>query len=477
MSLRTNSFYFQAAIFSLIIATNLIVRAADAPAAATPAASAPEVPMDPAMAESVAKHAPLPNPAADGRILTANIGKDVAPRSNRVTNHVSNYDERVAGNFTLPDVLTLSNGQPVKDADTWWKLRRPEILKVYEEEVYGKVPDSAPKITWEVTSTDPKTLSGAAVMKHVVGHVGDKTNPNAFDFAFDMYTPANAKGPVPFFFALMFGSSVDNPGTPIADIIARGYGYGSVLYPTIEPEAAAARRRTPGVIEAAFKPGQTEVAADEWGCISAWAWTLSRIVDYLETDKDVDAKRVAIVGHSRLGKTVLWAGAQDPRIAMILSSQSGEMGASLSRRDYGETIDDIATSLGYHFDANFQKYIGHWNDLPVDAHMLIALNAPRPVFVTGANYDTWSDPHGELLGEVFAEPVYKLLGAPGLNLDKSQMATDPRQIPMPPLDTPIMNGKLGYLYHNGGHFITPLDWKTFLDFADKNLKPAPAAQK
>jgi hypothetical protein len=185
------------------------------------------------------------------------------------------------------------------------------------------------------------------------------------------------------------------------------------------------------------------------------------VLDYFTTDRAVDAKRVALIGHSRLGKTVLWAGARDPRCALVFSSCAGEMGSALARRDYGETVDDMAASFPWQFAGNFQKYAGHWNDLPVDAHLIIALNAPRPVFITGGTQDQWADPKGEFLAEVAAGPVYRLLGKKDLGASDG-----------PPLDTPLITGDLGFHYHTGGHAMTASDWKAFLDFADRHLKPA-----
>jgi hypothetical protein len=417
--------------------------------------------------------------------------KDAAGRSLRraPTGHLTNYYEEKIPAYTLPDPLVLQNGNPVSDADTWFKQRRPEIVKLYESEIYGRVPANAPKVTWEVGAPDASALDGAAVRKTVTFHFGEKPDGPAAHL--DLYVPAKATGPVPMILSISFGFGGGRPGVapagraaavpaqppgpmaatpparggaaprvgePIAEIIARGYGYAVVRYTEIQPDTAVGV--TSGVIGLTLAPGQTKPAPDEWGTISAWAWGLSRIEDYLETDRTVDAKRVAIVGHSRLGKTVLWAGAHDPRFAMILSSQGGEMGSALARRDYGETVDDMAANFGYQFAGNFQKYPGHWNDMPVDAHFLIALCAPRPVFITGGSGDQWSDPRGEFLGAVAAGPVYRLLGQPDLGTTE-----------MPPLDKPVMTGKLAYLEHDGPHAITPLDWKAFLDYADKYLMP------
>ena len=210
-----------------------------------------------------------------------------------------------------------------------------------------------------------------------------------------------------------------------------------------------------------LKPGQTEPAPNEWGSIAAWAWGLSRAMDYLETDKGVDAKRVAILGVSRLGKTVMWAGAHDTRIAMVIASCSGEGGAALSRRNYGETIAHLVapSRYPYQFCANYQKWAKNVGEFPVDAHMLVALIAPRPVLLQTGETDGWSDPKGEFLAAVAAAPVYKLLGKQGLDTDQ-----------MPPAGQPILH-TIGYLMHAGGHGTIPSDWPVFLKFMQMHFQP------
>jgi hypothetical protein len=200
----------------------------------------------------------------------------------------------------------------------------------------------------------------------------------------------------------------------------------------------------------------TPAPPDDWGTIGVWSWGVSRIIDYFETDKSVDAKRVAVFGHSRLGKTVLWAAAKDERIAAVFSSCSGEMGAALARGDWGETVDDMAQNFAWQFAGAFQQYSRRWNDMPVDAHMLIALSAPRPVFITGGTADQWADPVGMFKAAVAAGPVYRLLGRKDLGTTE-----------LPALDTPLTRGDIGWHYHTGGHTATPADWKAFLTFVAK----------
>jgi hypothetical protein len=308
------------------------------------------------------------------------------------------------------------------------------------------------------------------VRKQILGRIGG--NGDGPKVNVSLYVPSRATAPVPVLLHLTFFSgspaNTNSPSAtnssrprfsetgPVTDILARGYGYATFRYTEIEGDSRTNNLTL--VRKLALAPGQTQPAADEWGTITAWAWGASRLLDFFATDRAVDAKRVGLIGHSRLGKTVLWAGARDPRFAFVFSSCSGEMGASLARRDFGETVDDMAANFPWQFAGNFQSYSGRWNDMPVDAHMLIALNAPRPVFITGGTQDQWADPRGEFLAEVAAGPVYRLLGRK--DLGSTEM----------PLDEPLITGDLGFHYHTGGHTITPADWTAFLDFVDQHLK-------
>jgi hypothetical protein len=391
---------------------------------------------------------------------TTNLGPDPDGNPLRLalkTGHVSNYDEANVKPYTLPDPLVMSDGTPVRDARTWTE-RRAEILRSYETRIYGRIPPGAPRVSWLVTSTDGAAREGAAIRKHVAGSIGGR--PGGPTINLTVYTPSHVKTPVPLVLLVNFGGAGKTPPQDppaAAEIIARGWGYATVIYQDIQPDRPNAFQE--GVIGATLAPGQQQPAADEWGAITAWAWGVSRILDYLETDSAVNAKQVAVFGHSRLGKAALWASALDERIAAVYASCSGEMGAAIARRDWGETVDDMAQNFPYWFAGNFQQYVGRWNEMPVDAHMLIALSAPRPVFVTGGTGDQWADPRGMFAAQVAAGPVYRLLGKADLGVTT-----------LPPLDTPIVSGELGWHYHTGGHRATPADWKAFLLFMEKYFK-------
>ena len=277
-----------------------------------------------------------------------------------------------------------------------------------------------------------------------------------------VFMPAKAESPMPVLLNITFGFPAGKGPPkaafdPVAEVLGRGWAYASLSYGDIQPDRAD--RWNEGVIGLTLKEGQKQPARDEWGTISAWAWGISRCIDYFESDKSFNGKQIAITGASRLGKTVLWAGAQDERVAAVFSVVPGEMGASLIRRDWGETLDDMAQNFPWQFAGNLQKWVGKWDDLPVDQHMLIALCAPRPVYVNGGLTDQWSDPKGEFLALVAAGPVYRLLGAKDLGVTE-----------VPELDKPVTSGSLAFHYHSSGHTAVPADWKAFLDFAERHYK-------
>jgi hypothetical protein len=397
-----------------------------------------------------------------------------------------NYDEARVGTYTLPDLLVLANGKPVRDAKTWNEKRRAEIVRLFEENQYGRSPGRPTAMSFDVFDKGTPALDGKATRRQVTIYFSaDKAGPK-MDLL--VYVPANATGPVPLLLNLGFSansSTVNDPGIKpgevwgrdkkkipaaqgvnfgrvnVARLLDAGFGFATVYYGDIDPDFLGG---VPYGVRALYlKPGQTEPAPDEWGSIAAWAWGLSRAMDYLETDAGVDAKRVAIMGVSRLGKTVMWAGAHDPRIALVIASCSGEGGAALSRRNYGETIAHLteATRYPYQFAANYAKFADKVDQFPVDAHMLVALIAPRPVLLQTGDKDFWSDPKGEFLAAVAAAPVYRLLGKQGLDTDQ-----------MPPAGSPILH-TIGYSMHAGGHGTIPSDWDQFLAFMQMHLQGKP----
>ncbi len=400
----------------------------------------------------------------------------------KASGHVSNYSEEKVAPYRLPDPLVTQGGERVTTAVDWWNKRRPEILKIYQTEVYGRVPDNAPRVTWEVTESGTSYRDGLGTLRRVSGRMGDAADGPKMNLT--VYSPAKATQPTPLLLSISFnfgaargggakggqGTDASSKAPPpkvakappydsIGEVLGRGWTYASLAYTDIQPDRPGQWQQ--GVIGLTLKDGQSQPAPDEWGTISAWAWGLSRAIDYFETDKSVNPKQIAITGVSRLGKTVLWAAAQDQRVAAVFSVVSGEMGAALIRRDWGETLDDMAQNYGYQFAGNLQKYVGRWDDLPVDQHMLIALCAPRPVYVNGGLSDQWSDPKGEFLAMAAAGPVYRLLGKQDLGVTK-----------LPLLDQPITTGSLGFHYHSKGHTAVPADWKAFLDFAARDFQVA-----
>lgn len=409
----------------------------------------------------------------------------IVVRLSRNVLFTANYDESKVGTYTLPDPLKLENGKPVTSSTIWLHKRRSEILKLYEEDIYGRSPTDIPPMKFNVLDINRRALDGEAIRKQVEISFPGHTNPV---FHVLLYTPANANGPVPTFLCLSFSGNekvTSDPGVYVNEVwdprrdvaymptnvtrgtshswkipetLARGYGIAVIYYCDIEPDLADGSGWRYGVRSLFLKAGQTEVAPDAWGAIGAWAWGVSRVMDYLETDKEVDTRHVIMLGQSRLGKTALWAGAQDPRFCMVIASCSGEMGASLARRDFGETVTSMARSFPYQFCRNFLNYSNRISEMPVDTHMLLSLIAPRPLYLSTASLDLWGDPHGEFLAAQAATPVYKLFGLQGLDSEE-----------FPPLDKAIMHD-IGFSCHTGKHDILPGDWDRFLDFTDLHLR-------
>lgn len=391
--------------------------------------------------------------------------------------------------YVLPELLRCSDGTAVVDRTMWMERRRPELLALFEREVYGRVPDK--EIVPEVSAgrIDGNALAGEAIRKEVT--LGFESNGERLNLNVLMYVPAKGAEPAPAFVGLNFYGNHTihtDPGItlsrewidtdrafseladraiaerrgsrathwPVERILRRGYALVTAYYYDIDPDFDDGFQN--GIHPLFYyRPGQRRPAPDEWGSIAAWSWGLSRIMDYLETDADIDHTRVAVMGHSRLGKTALWAGAQDERFAIVISNDSGCMGAALSRRRYGETVADITSMFPHWFCDNFRKYAGREAELPVDQHMLIALIAPRPVYVASAELDLWADPEGEFLSAMAASDVYRLFGNEELAADRP-----------PALHEPVM-GAIGYHVRAGVHDVTDYDWQRFMDFADLHL--------
>ena len=395
----------------------------------------------------------------------------------------ANYDESKANPYPkLPDPLAFPDGKPVSTAKLWWTSRRPQIVEIFDREVYGRAPVNTPKVSWTVTSMQRSTVGGTAVLtKSLTGHVDNSSYPLLdVNIKLELTTPANASGPVPVI--VEFGSisapkpASAAPPTPVApsaagsapaepswqqQVIAKGWGY-AVLSPT-SFQADNGTGLTEGIIGLCNK-GQPRKLED-WGALRAWAWGASRALDYFETDKSVNAKQVGIEGHSRWGKAALVTMAYDQRFAIGYISSSGEGGAKLNRRNWGEIVENVAASNEYHWMAgNFLKYAGplQWSDLPIDSHELIALSAPRPLFIGGgANGDAWADSKGMFMAAVAASPVYRLLGKKGLESTE-----------FPQVETPLIAGDLGFRQHAAGHTPAP-NWPTFLTFASRYLATTP----
>jgi hypothetical protein len=366
----------------------------------------------------------------------------------------TNYDETKAGVYTLSDPLVLKNGQRVTTADGWWKSRRPEILNAYLTEIYGKTPTNTPKVTFAPTGTDSTMFGGRATRSLIVGNIDNSKYPTAKPrIQITLYTPTSAARPVPLM-VIVWGS-FPAPLETIGKLITAGWAVATVNTGAIQQDNGAGLHE--GIIGLVGEGRDRK--PDDWGVLSAWSWGLSRALDYLETDRRINPKQIGIEGHSRWGKTALLAGALDPRWAIVFASCSGSLGASLEKRNFGETIDNVAGAGEYHWMAgNFLKYGGDWQDMPVDAHELMTLIAPRPLFITGGTKDTWADPKGEFLACVGASPVYELLGKKGVGTKE-----------MPAPDDALTSGSLAFRNHEGGHTDQP-DWATFLEFAGKELR-------
>ncbi|MDG2186157.1 MAG: acetylxylan esterase [Mariniblastus sp.] len=402
----------------------------------------------------------------------------------------ANYDESKVPAFELPAVLKTDDGKAVRTYPQWTEVRQPDILELFRQHVYGRVPDVPFETEFEIVESDDD--ANPPVPGALRRQVNIKVRANGQEKVFRMliYLPRQSDGPIPCFLSLNFDGNhaiVDDPAVlvtdswvrnladrgitnnrtsdslrgikksrwPVEEIVRRGYGLATIYYGDIDPDYHDQFQN--GVHAILDKPGEDR-PDDGWGSIAAWAWGLSRALDYFETAPQIDAERIALLGHSRLGKTALWAGANDPRFAIVISNNSGCGGAALSRREFGETVARINKVFPHWFCSNFHSYGQRVNELPVDQHLLIAAIAPRPVYVASASDDRWADPRGEFLALKAASPAYALCGRDDLS------ATE-----MPPVNQSV-GQQMGYHLRQGKHDVTPFDWQCFMDFADRHFQ-------
>lgn len=437
--------------------------------------------------------------AADHRDMMERLGIRAlrpGPSGNESAPNAANYDEALANPYPkLPEVLTLKGGRPVTTAAQWWTQRRPEIVEDFEREVYGRVPPDVPKVEWTVSETATGTLGGRAVLgRQVVGRVDNSAHPAiTVEIRLTVVTPAGAAGPVPLMIMFRGGSlpvAVGNQrpppsrfgpppgnGPPATEqLIAAGWGFAWLDPASIQADNGAGLTR--GIIGLVNK-GQRR-KPDDWGSLRAWAWGAARALDYLESYPAVDATRVGIEGVSRYGKAALVTMAFEPRFAVVLVASSGEGGAKLHRRNFGEAVENLTGSGQYHWMAgNFLKYgasdavFGSRNagDIPVDAHQLIALCAPRPTFISYGVPEKgdakWLDQQGSFMAAVAAGPVFRLLGAKDLGTSDDYMKEK-----MPPVNVGLLDGQLAWRQHDGGHTSGP-NWQHFIPWAARLLGPPP----
>lgn len=401
-------------------------------------------------------------------------GWQAPPELGKTGRRGMNYDESRVPPYKLPELLKMLDGTNVTDAEMWTSRRRPEILELFKNEMYGRAPLERPEgMTFTLFDQDDKAIDGRATRKQVRINFTGKEDGPGLDLL--IYLPNDVERPIPTFLTIEFkgnhnlhkdpairvngGGNVQRGSRanryPVEKILERGYGYAVFCYKDVAPDHSEGYKS--GVYPVFDKPG--ERPADAWAAVTAWAWAMSRVMDYFETDDDIDHKRIAVQGLSRLGKTSLWAGARDTRFALAISTCSGSGGASLSSRNYGQSIKDLNSEFSHWTCENFKKYGDKTEDLTFDQHMLVALMAPRPVYVSSADTDLWADPRGEFLSCKHASAAYHLLGEKGLEADS-----------MPALDQPINKGRIGYHIRTGGHSVNEYDWQCYMDFADRVLR-------
>lgn len=367
-----------------------------------------------------------------------------------------NYYESKVPAYALPDPLTAVNGTKIISAKIWTKIRRPQILELFRENVYGRIPATKYSKNFKVVNLDRNAMNGASTLKQV--DISISSEGKSLMIHLTLFVPNNVKKPVPVFLL------IDNRGPentdplrlkksefwPAEEVIARGYAIAVFSNADVDPDNYDEfKNGIHGILDQGKRTG------DSWGTIAAWAWGASRCMDYFETDRDINKKKVAVLGHSRGGKTALWAGAEDHRFSLVISNESGCGGAALARRKFGETVARINTSFPHWFCLNYRKYSDNENNMPVDMHMLLSLIAPRALYIACASDDLWGDPRGSYLALWHSLPVFRLLNT-GSDLPET----------MPALNEQVKSGKVGFHIRDGGHNLLLKDWNWFMDFAD-----------
>ncbi len=417
-----------------------------------------------------------------GAIGLLGAGGSILPMAGDAQKFVPNYDEAKVPEFTLPDPLLVDGGTRIESAEAWEEMGRPATLKLFAEQMYGKAPIGKPEaMSFKLDKEVDDALDGKAIRREYLVSFAKDTGPRV---RLLLYLPKEADGPVPGFLGLNFrgnqtveadpritleegyvlGARKDGDNREMAEklrgnaagrwsagmVVSRGYALATACCGNIDPDY---HDEFQNGVHPLFTDGRPK--PEEWGTIAAWAWGLSRLLDVLEEVEEVDAGRIGVIGHSRLGKTSLWAGATDQRFAFVISNNSGCGGAALSKRAFGETVGRINRSFPHWFNGNFKKYNEKEGELPFDQHQLIALMAPRPVYVASATRDQWADPKGEFLSLVHAEPVYQLYYDAPFGFKEQ------------PSPGRCAGNVMQYHVREGKHDVTPEDWKHYLQFADK----------